>query len=74
MKISLSIEDLLQNKEQLSEFLNEKGMSLILGGQSSIDGTCDSDNSWGDVTTGPYSDKIYSNYSESTYVNRILRP
>ena len=49
-------------------------MSQIWGGQGAFDGSCDFDDPWGDVTTGPYSDKIYSNYSESTYVNRILRP
>lgn len=74
MKISLTFEDLAENAKDLNDFLSEKGMSAICGGQVE-------EGSTGGVETQdlnkpiyrPYMQIIYPNYCESTYVNRLVR-
>ena len=74
MKISLNGKDLAQNKEELSDFLDKKGLSLIYGGQSSNNHLDEAYDTMEDTIRNPYSDKIYPNYCESTYVNRFYKP
>ena len=73
MKFNLNNKDLVQNIDQLNEFLNKKGMSTIIGGQSAVDNAEEVAEYGYDKSTTlrPYPNTIYSNYCESTYVNRI---
>lgn len=70
MKYALSLDDLVQNKDYINDFLDSKGMTAIYGGQSTMDGTNDNEDCSEQVLGGNYTEKIYPNYSESTYVNR----
>lgn len=76
MKISLSFEDLAENAKELNDFLNEKGMSAICGGQVEEGATDGIEiQNLNNPVHRPYMQIIYPNYSESTYVNRfVVRP
>ena len=65
-KISLSKNDLMKNINGINEFLSEKGLSQIRGGNTSFGGNSSSGNTANCGTT--YTDS--TNYSKSTYVNQ----
>lgn len=74
MKISLTFEDLAENANELNDFLSKKGMSAICGGQVVEGDTGEIDTHDLNKPVGrPYMQVIYPNYSESTYVNHLVR-
>ena len=74
MKISLTFEDLAENTKDLNDFLSEKGMSAIYGGQvkeGATDGV--EAQNLNKPVYRPYMQIIYPNYCESTYVDHCVR-
>lgn len=61
MKIKLTSNDLTRNSDRINRFLSKREMSQITGGQGTADAVPEN---------GIYTNHIYPNYSQSTYVNK----
>lgn len=67
MKIRLCDSELNANEARINDFLSQKQMSCIVGGNRSYDP--DGSDTEKDDKDKPVIPPIYPNYSESTYVN-----